>query len=62
MHEFDRTIRLVGEEGQARLLRAKVALFGVGGVGSWMPWKRWRAPASAKCCWWMAPMWWKKPT
>lgn len=35
MHEFDRTIRLVGEEGQARLLRAKVALFGVGGVGSY---------------------------
>ena len=35
MHEFDRTIRLVGEEGQARLLRAKVALFGVGGTGSY---------------------------
>lgn len=35
MHEFDRTIRLVGEEGQARLLRAKVALFGLGGVGSY---------------------------
>ena len=35
MHECDRTIRLVGEEGQARLLRAKVALFGVGGVGSY---------------------------
>ena len=30
MHEFDRTIRLVGEEGKARLLRAKVALFGLG--------------------------------
>lgn len=36
MHEFDRTIRLVGEEGQARLLRAKVALFGLGGVGSYV--------------------------
>ncbi len=35
MHEFDRTIRLVGEEGQARLVRAKVALFGLGGVGSY---------------------------
>ena len=35
MHEFDRTIRLVGKEGQARLLRAKVALFGLGGVGSY---------------------------
>ena len=35
MREFDRTIRLVGEEGQARLLRAKVALFGLGGVGSY---------------------------
>ena len=35
MPEFDRTIRLVGEEGQARLMRAKVALFGLGGVGSY---------------------------
>ena len=31
---FDRTARLVGDEAMARLLRAHVVVFGVGGVGS----------------------------
>ena len=31
---FDRTARLVGDEAMARLLRAHVIVFGVGGVGS----------------------------
>jgi tRNA A37 threonylcarbamoyladenosine dehydratase len=32
--QFGRTIRLIGEEAQKRLLDAKVAVFGIGGVGS----------------------------
>jgi tRNA A37 threonylcarbamoyladenosine dehydratase len=32
---FDRTARLVGDEGLARLARATVTVFGVGGVGSY---------------------------
>jgi len=32
---LDRTERLVGSEGLDRLARARVILFGVGGVGSW---------------------------
>ena len=32
---FTRTIQLVGEEGFAALQRARVILFGVGGVGGW---------------------------
>ena len=31
---FDRTARLVGDEAMARLLRAHVVIFGIGGVGS----------------------------
>ncbi len=33
---FDRTALLVGEEAMARISNAKVILFGVGGVGSWV--------------------------
>ena len=33
---FDRTVRLVGNEAMCRLSEAKVILFGVGGVGSWV--------------------------
>ena len=32
---FDRTARLVGNEALSRLSRARVIIFGVGGVGSW---------------------------
>lgn len=32
---FTRTIQLIGEEGFAALQRARVILFGVGGVGGW---------------------------
>lgn len=32
---FDRTERLVGPEGMARLDGARVIIFGIGGVGSW---------------------------
>ncbi|MDE7120230.1 MAG: tRNA threonylcarbamoyladenosine dehydratase [Muribaculaceae bacterium] len=32
---FDRTTRLLGTDGLARLQRARVIIFGVGGVGSW---------------------------
>jgi tRNA A37 threonylcarbamoyladenosine dehydratase len=32
--QFERTIRLVGEEAQKKLLNARVILFGIGGVGS----------------------------
>ena len=32
--QFDRTVRLIGEEAQSRLMNAKVAVFGIGGVGS----------------------------
>ena len=32
---FTRTIQLIGEEGLAALQRARVILFGVGGVGGW---------------------------
>ena len=34
-HEFSRTELLIGEEGLAALQRARVILFGVGGVGGW---------------------------
>lgn len=33
MEEFSRNVRLIGEAGQQRLFEAKVALFGLGGVG-----------------------------
>lgn len=33
---FDRTALLVGEEAMERIANAKVILFGVGGVGSWV--------------------------
>ena len=32
---FDRTARLIGNEALGRLSRARVIIFGVGGVGSW---------------------------
>ena len=35
MERYSRNIRLIGEEGQAALAAASVAVFGVGGVGSW---------------------------
>lgn len=35
MEIFDRTARLVGHEGLARLAGARVIIFGVGGVGGW---------------------------
>ncbi len=34
MLQFSRTLLLIGEEGLAKLARSKVAVFGVGGVGS----------------------------
>lgn len=33
---FDRTALLVGEEAMQRITRAKVIVFGIGGVGSWV--------------------------
>jgi len=33
--EFSRSALLIGEAGLARLARARVAVFGIGGVGSW---------------------------
>jgi tRNA A37 threonylcarbamoyladenosine dehydratase len=33
--QFERTVRLIGEESQERLLRSSVAIFGIGGVGSY---------------------------
>lgn len=35
MNQFERTELLLGEEGMARLARARVAVFGVGGVGAY---------------------------
>ena len=32
----DRTVRLIGEEAVEKLNRARVAVFGVGGVGSFV--------------------------
>ena len=36
MHAFSRTEIIIGEQGLQRLARAKVAIFGVGGVGSYV--------------------------
>jgi tRNA A37 threonylcarbamoyladenosine dehydratase len=36
MHPFSRTELIIGEEGLAKLSKAKVAVFGVGGVGSYV--------------------------
>ncbi|MDE6741588.1 MAG: ThiF family adenylyltransferase, partial [Muribaculaceae bacterium] len=33
---FDRTSLLVGEQAMERISRAKVVVFGIGGVGSWV--------------------------
>ena len=33
--QFERTVRLIGEEAQERLCRSAVAIFGIGGVGSY---------------------------
>lgn len=35
MHAFSRTEMLIGKEGLARLRKSKVAVFGIGGVGSY---------------------------
>lgn len=42
---FAGTQRLFGEDGLARLGNARVAIIGIGGVGSWAL-KRWREPVS----------------
>ena len=34
MDEFSRTERLLGRDGMRRLAQSRVAVFGVGGVGS----------------------------
>ena len=36
MGAFDRTIRLVGEDAQQKLFQSRIALFGLGGVGSYV--------------------------
>ena len=36
MSAFDRTIRLVGEEAQQKLFQSRIAIFGLGGVGSYV--------------------------
>ena len=36
MHAFSRTEIIIGEQGLQRLAEAKVAIFGVGGVGSYV--------------------------
>ena len=36
LHEFSRTELLIGKEALARLKRSKVAVFGIGGVGSFV--------------------------
>lgn len=35
MQQFERTIRLIGEEGQRALFEKRIAVFGLGGVGSY---------------------------
>ncbi|MDE6637253.1 MAG: tRNA threonylcarbamoyladenosine dehydratase [Muribaculaceae bacterium] len=35
-HLFDRTALLVGEDAMSRISNAKVIIFGIGGVGSWV--------------------------
>lgn len=35
-HLFDRTTLLVGEDAMSRIKNAKVIIFGIGGVGSWV--------------------------
>lgn len=36
MEAFERTIRMIGEDAQSRLLRARVAVVGLGGVGGYV--------------------------
>jgi len=36
MEQYSRTARLIGEEGVAALRRARVAVFGIGGVGGYV--------------------------
>lgn len=36
MNQFDRNILIIGEEGQEKLSRSKVLVFGVGGVGGYV--------------------------
>lgn len=36
LHAFSRTESLIGEKGLDTLLRSKVAVFGIGGVGSYV--------------------------
>lgn len=36
LHEYSRTEALIGEEGMARLAHAKIIVFGIGGVGSYV--------------------------
>ena len=36
LHEYSRTELLIGEEGLLKLSKARVAIFGIGGVGSYV--------------------------
>ena len=35
-NQFERTEKLIGEDGVYKLQKAKVAVFGIGGVGSYV--------------------------
>lgn len=47
LNQFSRTQLIFGAEGMERLYRARVAVFGIGGVGGYTV-EGWRAAASAR--------------
>ena len=47
LNQFSRTQLLFGKEAMERLYNARVAVFGVGGVGA-IRWKHWHAAALAR--------------
>lgn len=51
LNEFSRAELLLGEEGIEKLRKARVAVFGIGGVGSFV------AEALARGAWDTLPLW-----
>ena len=52
---FERTRKLIGEQALSRLSQAYVAVFGIGGVGSYAV-EAWQGRAWESCFWWTATL------
>lgn len=54
MIDLTRTEMLIGQAGISRLKKSRVAVFGIGGVGSYTCEALARSGIGARCFWWTA--------